>query len=197
MSEEQWKMQVVAEVEKIMVSANEKRALLAKMIISSAPKVPSSSYFFYYAIINEKHCGEYLQECAGSWGVAVLLPCIVPLWLAYWGLCFFVFVLLSLFCDLPLGRWENNPATSEEVEWYTRLMSDNPDLDTFAIDDMVKEELDKLVVRLRDQFSAYKGLHVYTGADTVDKGSGAIYTLDLFLIVFDEVGPVVGAANSV
>jgi hypothetical protein len=77
-------------------------------------------------------------------------------------------------------------------------MNANPDLDTFAIDDMVKEELDKLVVRLREQFPAYKGLRLYTGAETFDGGSGADYTLDLFLIVFDEAEPVeTAAANPV
>ena len=74
-------------------------------------------------------------------------------------------------------------------------MNANPDLDTFAIDDMVKEELDKLIVRLRDQFPAYKGLRLYTGAETFDGGSGAAdYTLDQFLIVFDEAEPVEAAA---
>jgi hypothetical protein len=76
-------------------------------------------------------------------------------------------------------------------------MNDNPDLDTFAIDDMVKEELDKLVVRLRCHFPAYKGLRVFTGAETVEFGSGGHYTVDLFLIVFDEAEPVVTAANMV
>jgi hypothetical protein len=121
----------------------------------------------------------------------------MPLSSVYYVLCQVVFAFLSLFCDLPLGRWNSHPATPQEVEWYTTLMNDNPDLDTDAIDDMVKEELDKLVVRLRDHFPAYKGLRLYTGAETFDGGSAGDYTLDLFLIVFDKVEPVAAAANIV
>jgi hypothetical protein len=51
---------------------------------------------------------------------------------------------------------------------------------------MVKEELDKLVIKLRRQFPVYKGLRVCTGVETVEKGSaGPTYKYDRFLIAFD------------
>jgi hypothetical protein len=198
-SEEQWKTQVVAEVEKIEAAANERWTRLTKKIISSAPNVPVSSRFSYYTTVNERRCSDDISKRLGLRDALCVFICIGPFFffLFYYVLCQIVFAFLSLFCDLPLGRWSSDPATPQEVEWYNRLMNDNPDLDTFAIDDMVKEELDKLVARLRRQFPAYKGLRLYTGAETFVAGSAGDYTLDLFLIVFDESEPVVAAANMV
>jgi hypothetical protein len=202
-SEEQWRTLAFAEVVKIAAAANERRTRLAKMIRSAAPKVPISSRFEYYTSSCVECCNFYscyvsAEKRCGTCGALCLFICCVGPYLTIAFIAMVnVRILLELFCDLPLGRRSSGPATSQEVEWYTKLMNDNPDLDTFAIGDMVKEELDKLVVRLRGQFPAYKGLHVYTGAHNVEMGSGGHYTLDYFTVVFGEAKPVEATANMV
>ena len=187
---DQWKTQIVAEVDKIVSNANERHAELNKLIYSSAPNVPMTARFLYSSVCTPRFISDCIQNIRVYYGIcAFILAFYLVGFVLMLNMVVFLLILalLYFFCDIPLCRTSFCSPSPSEVDWYTKMMNSHPELDTAAINSMVKDELEKLAARLSAAFPSYR-VRLWTGVEVVRHKDNVSY-FDSFILIFDKIVP--------
>lgn len=125
----------------------------------------------------------YLADdmCFGSELLA--LPIAAPLVYVYLAIVLVICTILFFFVDLLSCKvWQRG--CPNDRAYITRFMSENPSLDTLAIDTCVWEELKQVVNRLQEKYPHY---HIYFQAEVMVIPEGKhLEEVDLFLICFQD-----------
>jgi len=148
------------EVKSICLTACNKKKELATLLL----ECPYYGYHEWFAYKNESIFASVFENCI--WKAPLYISCTIGI-LAFLGETFFfmlgvcclpIATLIGYFLDYPKG-------CEKEIQWFSELYLKHPQLDQFAIDNALKEQLDQLVAKIQNKYNIIFGTILTTNFD--------------------------------